>query len=73
MEFKLLSHLYSRKGAIVPKHEVYQHMWPGRSADKCVAALDKLLSRVRAKIEPNPARPRYLLTVRGRGYRLNTD
>ena len=34
------------------------------------ARIDKLLSRLRAKIEPDPRDPRYLVTVRGRGYKL---
>jgi two-component system response regulator RegX3 len=34
------------------------------------ARIDKLLSRLRAKVEPDPHNPRYIITVRGRGYRL---
>jgi two-component system response regulator RegX3 len=34
------------------------------------ARIDKLLSRLRAKVEPDSGNPRYLITVRGRGYRL---
>jgi two-component system phosphate regulon response regulator OmpR len=34
------------------------------------ARCDKLLSRLRAKIESDPANPKYLQTVRGRGYKL---
>jgi DNA-binding response OmpR family regulator len=38
----------------------------GRSIDVAVA-------RLRRKIEPNPSKPIYLLTVRGRGWSLETD
>ena len=34
------------------------------------ARIEKLVSRLRKKVEPDPNEPRYLLTVRGRGYRL---
>jgi DNA-binding response OmpR family regulator len=34
------------------------------------ARIEKLVSRLRAKLEQDPANPRYLLTVRGRGYKL---
>jgi DNA-binding response OmpR family regulator len=50
-------------------------LWPDESytyADMA-GALHKLVSRLRAKIEPGPAKPRYLVTVRGRGYRLKTE
>jgi len=34
------------------------------------ARVEKLVSRLRGRIEPDPAAPRYLVTVRGRGYKL---
>jgi len=34
------------------------------------ARVEKLVSRLRGKIEGDPANPRYLVTVRGRGYKL---
>ena len=34
------------------------------------ARIEKLVSRLRAKIEPDPTNPRYLTTLRGRGYKL---
>ena len=71
MEFGLLSHLYSRRGKIVSAKDVCQVLWPEHSYEDMAGALHKLVSRLRAKLEPEPAKPRYLITVRGRGYRLN--
>jgi DNA-binding response OmpR family regulator len=34
------------------------------------ARIEKLVSRLRQKIEADPANPKYLLTIRGRGYKL---
>jgi DNA-binding response OmpR family regulator len=36
------------------------------------ARIEKLISRLRLKLEPDPAQPLYISTVRGRGYKLNT-
>jgi len=72
-ELALLTHLRSREGAICSKEEICQVLWPGRAPEQCTLALDKLVSRVRAKIEPNPPRPRFVLTLRGQGYRLVVD
>jgi DNA-binding response OmpR family regulator len=72
-ELALLAHLRSRRGAICSKEEVCQVLWPGKTPDRCTAALDKLVSRTRVKIEPDPSRPRFLLTLRGQGYRLVVD
>ncbi|MCB0130073.1 MAG: winged helix-turn-helix domain-containing protein, partial [Caldilineaceae bacterium] len=35
--------------------------------------IEKLVSRLRQKIEPESSEPRFLTTVRGRGYRLVVD
>ena len=34
------------------------------------ARVEKLISRLRSKVEHDPASPKYLITVRGRGYKL---
>jgi two-component system response regulator RegX3 len=34
------------------------------------ARIEKLVSRLRQKLEPDIANPRYVLTIRGRGYKL---
>ena len=34
------------------------------------ARIEKLVSRLRQKLEPDAANPHYLITVRGRGYKL---
>ncbi len=34
------------------------------------ARIEKLVSRLREKLEPNPVEPKYVMTVRGRGYKL---
>jgi DNA-binding response OmpR family regulator len=75
MEYRLLSHRYAHQNMLVSSEEVCQVLWPDESytyAD-LAGALHKLVSRLRAKIEPEPAKPRYLTTVRGRGYRLRTE
>ncbi len=45
----------------------------GGSADPGGRAIDIQVTRLRRKIEPDPANPRYLRTVRGRGYMLTPD
>ncbi len=45
----------------------------GGSAEASGRAVDIQVTRLRRKIEPDPANPRYLRTVRGRGYMLTPD
>ena len=73
-EYRLLQTLASRDGALVTKDDVAREVWPQEQRLGGVddARIDKLVDRVRSKIEPNPKAPRYLVTVRGLGYRLIT-
>jgi DNA-binding winged helix-turn-helix (wHTH) protein len=71
LEYRLLLLLYGHIGKICDKYEVVQSVWGEAYLDEVDdARIEKLVSRVRQKIEPDPANPRYLMTVRGRGYRL---
>ena len=70
LEFDLLLFLYRRGDSIVGRHEIGQALWPDEPEENRDAALEKLVSRVRLKVESNPEQPKHLLNVRGRGYRL---
>ncbi len=71
LEYRLLLLLYGRIGKIVSKYEVVEAVWGEDYIDDVDdARIEKLISRLRQKIEPDPANPKYLQTVRGRGYKL---
>ena len=68
-EFELLLLLAKSPGHTFTRSEIMQHLWrtpfsgDGRAADTHI-------SNLRRKIEPDPARPSFLVTVRGVGYKL---
>ena len=71
LEYRLLLLLYGRLGKICDKYEIVEAVWGEAYIDKVDdARIEKLVSRLRAKLERNPSNPRYLITVRGRGYKL---
>jgi DNA-binding winged helix-turn-helix (wHTH) protein len=71
LEYRLLLLLYGRLNKICDKYQIVEAVWGEEYIDQVDdARIDKLLSRLRAKIEPEPRNPHYLLTVRGRGYKL---
>lgn len=73
LEYRLLLLLYGHLNQICDKYQIVEAVWGEEYIDQVDdARIDKLLSRLRAKIEPEPRTPRYLITVRGRGYRLVT-
>ncbi len=69
-EFDLLRYLAERPNAIVFRDELLRMVW-GFQADPYTRAVDKAVSRLRTKIEPDPHDPRFLLTVHGGGYSLS--
>jgi hypothetical protein len=71
LEYRLLLLLYGRLNQICDKYQIVEAVWGEDYIDQVDdARIDKLLSRLRAKVEPDPRNPRYVITVRGRGYRL---
>jgi len=71
LEFRLLSLLYERRDKLTDKYRIVTAVW-GESflGEIDDARVEKLVSRLRGKIESDPAAPRYLITQRGRGYKL---
>jgi DNA-binding response OmpR family regulator len=71
-EFGVLRHLASRKGEVVGRDELLDRVW-GSDKYPTPRTVDNHIALLRAKIEPLPDRPRYLLTFRGIGYKLVLD
>jgi pSer/pThr/pTyr-binding forkhead associated (FHA) protein len=69
-EFQLLELLYLRKGEVISKEGIAQGVWDYEVYD--YNAIDALVYRLRHRIEADPSNPRYLVTVRGFGYKLLT-
>jgi DNA-binding response OmpR family regulator len=70
-EFDLLVALLERRGAIISRQELLKEVWGYGNAAVNTRTVDVHLSELRRKLEDDPANPRYLLTVRKAGYRLN--
>jgi len=71
LEYKLLLLLYGNLDKLCDKYKIVESVWGENYIDEVDdARIEKLMSRLRDKIEPKPDDPKYLLTVRGRGYKL---
>ncbi|MCX7838176.1 MAG: winged helix-turn-helix domain-containing protein [Anaerolineae bacterium] len=71
LEYRLLTFLYGRLDRVCDKYSIVENVWGQQFIDEVDdARIEKLVSRLRAKIEPDPSKPRYLISVRGRGYKL---
>ncbi|GGM15267.1 response regulator transcription factor [Nakamurella endophytica] len=68
-EFDLLEYLMRNTGRVLTRGQLIDRVW-GADYVGDTKTLDVHVKRLRAKIEPDPAAPRYLITVRGLGYKL---
>ncbi len=68
-EFDLLELLLRNAGRVLTRGQLIDRVW-GADYVGDTKTLDVHVKRIRSKIEPDPATPRYLLTVRGLGYKV---
>jgi DNA-binding response OmpR family regulator len=72
MEAELLRFLIRNRGKVVSRKSILEEVW-GLREDTDTRAIDNFIVRLRRYIEKNPSRPQHLLTVRGVGYRFETE
>jgi two-component system, OmpR family, KDP operon response regulator KdpE len=69
IEFDLVAALARHRGKLMTHRQLLQEVWgPGHGEDTHYLRVH--VTHIRAKLEPDPARPRYVLTDPGVGYRL---
>jgi DNA-binding response OmpR family regulator len=68
-EFRLLHLLASHEGIVFSREALLAKIWRGDTF-VTMRSVDTLIKRLRHRIEPDPARPRFLLTVWGVGYKF---
>jgi len=69
-EFELLEFLLRNAGRVLTRGQLIDRIW-GSDYVGDTKTLDVHVKRIRAKIEPDPANPIYLVTLRGLGYKLD--
>lgn len=71
LEFKLLAYFIQHRGRLLDRDELLDRVW-GYDATPVTRTVDVHVASLRQKLEAEPARPRFIETVRGRGYRFAT-
>lgn len=73
-QFDLIWFLFQNRGRVVSKDEIAHAVWPEQEGEVYDANIDRMISRVRSRIEPETTDdPRFIATIRGYGYRLMAD
>ncbi|MBA3313013.1 MAG: response regulator transcription factor [Planctomycetota bacterium] len=69
LEAQFLRYLVEHEGTVLARQDILNDVWPA-DADVTQRTIDNFVLRLRRMIEPDPANPRFLLSVRGTGYRF---
>ena len=70
LEFRLLGAFIARRGRVLTREQLLDAVWgPGMSLNDRV--VDNHIVALRRKLEPDPAHPRFLVNLRGLGYRFD--
>ncbi|HTS28474.1 MAG TPA: response regulator transcription factor [Bryobacteraceae bacterium] len=69
VELRLLEYLIERRGAVVAREELLENVW-GLQGDTLSRTVDVHIAGLRKKIEADSRYPKFLLTVKGAGYKL---
>jgi DNA-binding response OmpR family regulator len=72
-EFDLLRNLASRPGRVYTRGQLLELVRDYDALEQDERTINVHISHIREKIEPNPAEPRYILTIRGVGYAFSEE
>ena len=70
LEFKLLAAFVKRSGRLLTRAQLLEEVW-GSGTHVTDRVVDNQVTNLRKKIEPNPDRPKFLVSLRGLGYRFD--
>ena len=69
LEYKLLCYFIEHRGALASRSELLEKVW-GYQAMPQTRTVDVHVASLRQKIEPNPSRPQFIITVHRLGYKF---
>ena len=70
-QYAILCLFCQRPGVVCRKDDIMQAVWPEQAKDGITdEQIYQLINRVREKVEPDPAKPQYIVTARGQGYQF---
>lgn len=71
-EEKILKYLIENQGLVISRTVILDRLWEG-AYDITSRTIDNHIRNIRKKLEPDPQNPRYIMTVRGKGYKFEKN
>ena len=69
LEYKLLRYFVDHRGVVLSRDRLLDEVW-GYETEVYTRTVDVHVAALRQKLEPNPAKPEFIVTVWGRGYKF---
>jgi DNA-binding response OmpR family regulator len=70
LEFQMLKLLYEKKGLAVTRYDFLNKVWGENNTVVTERTIDSHINNIRKKLEDDPSNPRYIISIRGVGYKL---
>ena len=71
-EFEIMKYLIKHEDEVVHRHDLLDEVW-GFKTMPTTRTVDNFIADLRKKLEENPSKPKYIISVRGVGYRFNSQ
>jgi len=71
-EYEVLEYLIKRRGEVVTRNDLLDVVW-GYDTFPTTRTVDNFIARIRKQLEKKPAKPQYILSIRGAGYRFVSE
>ncbi len=68
-EFEIMAYFIKKKGYVISREELLSNV-DAINFESSLKSIDVMIGRIRAKIEENPKQPKFLISLRGMGYKL---
>jgi DNA-binding response OmpR family regulator len=69
-EFRILKLLIEKKGTVLSRNEILDLIWGADNLTVTSRTIDSHIANIRKKVEQDPAKPEFILSIRGMGYKL---
>ena len=66
-----MEYFINHEGKAIHRHDLLNEVW-GYEAMPTTRTVDNFILDLRKKLEEDPAKPKYILSIRGVGYRFNS-
>jgi len=70
LEFQMVKFLYERREEVVTRADFLYRVWGENNTVVTERTIDSHIANIRKKLEDDPADPRYIISIRGVGYKL---